>query len=194
MARFGKPDATGRSSGKLQDRYGKHLRPPSGEPWTWQTRELLMSDAWRAMSINARRILDRIRLEHMAHAGQENGALTVTHDNFYAYGVPKDAIRPAIDELVFLGLVRAVRGGRWAGTNRPSIYRITWIGDRDASPPTNEWKGVAQEQIDLWRRELSEARKNKNQRRKKQIPAPTSQGTVLRVVGVSGRENVGERR
>ena len=47
MSRFGKPDATGRSSGKLGGRAGKLMKPPQGEPWVWLTRELLASDAWR---------------------------------------------------------------------------------------------------------------------------------------------------
>ena len=73
--------------------------PPSGAPWIWQTASLLASPAWRGMSINARRALDRIMLEHMAHAGTENGNLLVTHRQFIAAGVSRDYVADAIDEL-----------------------------------------------------------------------------------------------
>ncbi len=45
---FGKPDPTGRSSGKLTGRSASLMRPPDGEPFVWLTRELVGSDAWQA--------------------------------------------------------------------------------------------------------------------------------------------------
>ena len=46
----------------------KRNHPPAGEPWVWLTRELLESDAWRGASINARRVVERLIIEHMQHA------------------------------------------------------------------------------------------------------------------------------
>ena len=37
--------------------------PPANQPWSWVSFELLESGAMRALSINARRVLDRIRIE-----------------------------------------------------------------------------------------------------------------------------------
>ena len=37
---------------------GAAQRPPKGEPWCWETRELRASDAWRSAGINARRLID----------------------------------------------------------------------------------------------------------------------------------------
>jgi len=55
-------------------------RPPKDMPWIWLTREMLESPAWRAMDmLAARRVVERIILEHMAHAGTENGNLIVTY-------------------------------------------------------------------------------------------------------------------
>ena len=62
---FGKPDATGRSSGKLSGRAGRLRRPPKGEPWVWMTRELIASPAMRSLSLTARRLLDFLMIEDM---------------------------------------------------------------------------------------------------------------------------------
>ncbi len=129
MPDFGKPDATGRSSGKRTGRAARAHRPPKGEPWIWLTRELLISPAWRAHSTNTGRILDFLLVEHMNHAGTENGRLMATHEQLRGYGLNANSIRDAIDEAEFLGLIRSERGGRWAGTNRPSTYRLTFLPD-----------------------------------------------------------------
>ena len=74
MPAFGKPYATGRSSGKLTGSDRKWRSPPKGEPWAWLTRELLCSPAWRAQGPNCRRLIDFLLIEHTNHAGTENGA------------------------------------------------------------------------------------------------------------------------
>jgi hypothetical protein len=61
--------------------------PPTNQPWAWCTFEMLESGAMRSLSVNARRVLDRIRLEHMAHGRLENGRLKVTWLDFEKYGV-----------------------------------------------------------------------------------------------------------
>ena len=76
---FGTPDATGRSSGKHSGRCGKLMKPPPGEPWVWHTRELITSDAWRSQSITCRRFIELLELDHMNHAGTENGHLMVQY-------------------------------------------------------------------------------------------------------------------
>ena len=47
-------------------------RPPAGAPWIWLTREMLEAPAWQAMGLQGRRVVERIMLEHMVHAGTEN--------------------------------------------------------------------------------------------------------------------------
>ena len=166
MGRFGKPDATGRSSGQLTGRQGKLRGPPKDEPWVWLTRELLASPAWRARSINCMRLLDFLLVEHMNHAGTENGNLHATYDQLGGWGLTRSEIRRATEESEFLGLVRCERGGRWAGTNKPSTYRLTYLPDRDGHPPTNEWKRVSQNHIGAWRSERTEQRRGRRERRK----------------------------
>ena len=157
MLVFGKPDATGRSSGKRPGRAGKAQRPPKGEPWIWLTRELLSSPAWRARSINAVRLIEFLQIEHMNHAGTENGNLKATYDQLVAFKLTRSQIRKAIEEAEFLGLIRFQRGGRWAGTNQPSTYRLTFLPDRESNLPTNEWKGKTEEAISTWKQEQAQS-------------------------------------
>ncbi len=131
-----KPDATGRSSGKTVGRLVKFIGPPKNSTWCWITKEIMESPAWSALTINSRRALDRIILEHLNHAGSENGALICTYNDFAEFGIRRSSIRPAIDQLVLLGFIRCKRGGRWAGSNTPSIYRLTWIGDKHGAKPS----------------------------------------------------------
>jgi hypothetical protein len=144
MSRFGKPNATGRSSGKLDRGERKLLAPPKNKPWVWLPRDLLASDAWRGMLLYCRRFLDFLLTEHCDHAGRENGKLQATYDQLSRGGISRKRISRAIREAVERGLVRVSRrGGLYGveGRHTPSLYCLTWIGCID--PPfdaTNEWK------------------------------------------------------
>ena len=94
--------------------------PPEGEPWVWLTQELVQSPAWQGMPLCARRALDRIIVEHMAHAGRENGGLIVTYDDFVSGGVgSRSGTARAIRILEALGFIevtvtgRRIDGYRW---------------------------------------------------------------------------------
>lgn len=140
--------------------------PPEGKPWVWLTRELLASPAWRSRSINCARLMDFLLVEYMNHAGTENGNLKATYDQLVESGLTRSQIRAAVEEAEFLGLIRYERGGRWAGSNQPSTYRLTFYADRDISPSTNEWKRRTQEQIDEWKRNRSARKRGARARRK----------------------------
>ena len=139
----------------------KVLGPPKDEPWVWQTTELLNSAAWRAMGTNTRKLIDCLLIEHSNHAGQENGRLIATHSQLAAYGLTPCHIAAAINEAEFLGLIKVVRGGRRNLTNQPSTYRLTWIGDREFAPSTNEWKGVAEDDVKSWKADRTKQEKAK---------------------------------
>ena len=96
----------------------KFNRPPSGEGWIWLTGELLNSLAWRSMSVNCRKLIDRLLLEHCNHGGLENERLVCTYKDFQDYGLTRNKIRPAIEEADFLGLVKHQRGERDVAKNR----------------------------------------------------------------------------
>jgi hypothetical protein len=104
---------------------------------------MLSSLAWRSLSANGRRLIDFLLVEHCNHAGQENGRLMATHQQLRTYGLTADCIRSAIEECAALGFLRYERGGRWASTNRPSVYRLTFYADHTGSPASNEWKAVS---------------------------------------------------
>ncbi len=172
---FGKPDATGRSSGKLTGRrLKKLLGPPNDQPWCWLTRELIASAAWRAQSINTVRLIFALLADHMSHAGKENGNLMATYDQMVASGAARCLIRDAIAEAEFLGLIRVDPGGRWVNSNQPSRYRLTWLYCIPTdTPATDEWKRVTNDGIKKWRAE------RRRGRAKKQNPGARSSTTVV---------------
>ncbi len=184
MSSFGKPDATGRSSGKFSGRKGSMNRPPKGTPFIWLTGELLESPAWRLRSINCARLLDFLLVDHISHAGTENGALMATHEQLMSWGASRRHIRSAIDEAVFLGLIRVKRGGRWVGKNDPSIFRLTFYPDKDFNQPTNNWKKISEDDIKVWRLHRSTIAKAKMQFSAKTVSSPRKGGTVLPFRGV----------
>ena len=147
MPSTGRPDATGRSSGKLTGRALKAQQPPKGKPWVWHTQELLASPAWKAQRINGRRLIDFLEIEHMAHAGLENGNLLAPYDQLVKHGLTRRFICETIDRAEFCGLIRVNHGGRWVGTNQPSIYRLTFLFNSDRHAPTDEWKRVSKKSI-----------------------------------------------
>jgi len=106
MANFGKADRAGRSSGKLPANLAKLNGPPQGEAWAWLTRNLLTSAAWRSQSINCRRLIECLMIDHMNHAGLMNGELQATYNQLEKAGCTRALIRSAILEANSLGLIR----------------------------------------------------------------------------------------
>jgi hypothetical protein len=110
-----------------------------GEPFVMLPRDLLSSDAWRSLSINARRLIDLLMLEHLRHGGRRNGLLMAPRDQLESFGIGRHFISGAIEEVERVGLVDCKRGiGR-----RPSIYSLTWLPLSDDSPPSNHWRSYA---------------------------------------------------
>jgi hypothetical protein len=102
-------------------------RPPPDEPWIWLSREMLESEAWRLLPAAAKMVVFRIAIEHMHHAGTENGNLAVTYDDFVQYGVRRNSIRQAVEHAVQHGFtVITERGRRSIGADRwPTRYALT---------------------------------------------------------------------
>lgn len=117
-------------------------RPPPDEPWIWLTRQLIEFDAWRSMSRAARLVVDRIMLEHMAHAGTENGNLVVTYADFVKFGVRRESLPVAIADAAARGLITVTERGRAStGPDRwPSRYALGWLPLFDGAPALNRWK------------------------------------------------------
>jgi len=115
---------------------GKAQRPPAGEPWVWHTRELLASDAWRSLSINARRFVDFLLIEHMGHGGKNNGKLKAPYKQLQAFGIGAHQATAAICEAEDLGVVDCHRGGMRVAT----LYAIGWLPQHDGRPAADRWR------------------------------------------------------
>jgi hypothetical protein len=185
-------DAMGRPTGKLRTR--NKLK----EQFVPHVRSMLESPAWIALSITARRILDRLELEHMAHAGKENGKLVCTYDDFVKYGAGRKYIAPAILELRSLGFIEVTQWGRQAvGDGRlPSKYRLTYVPTVEPYyQATNEWRrfeheaavmvGLKRARDELeQRRERSRRRRSKNKTRVvKRAPVPVVKRVLVAKTG-----------
>jgi hypothetical protein len=106
--------------------------------------EMLESAAYRVLSLSARRVIERIVIEHAHHGGKDNGKLTVTYEDFVAYGIDRQSIPPAIREAEALGFIEVTQHGRpSAGEHRwPNIFRLTHVYCDTAELPTHEWRKI----------------------------------------------------
>ncbi len=136
-------DGKGRSTSIPADqKLRKMLGPPEGQAWFWLTAEMINSWGFRSLSRAALLCLFRLIVEHMAHAGRQNGFLAVTYSDFKTFGVRESSIPDALRELENAGfLLTTVQGGRSYGcAKRPSRFRLTWLPTAEGAAPTNEWK------------------------------------------------------
>jgi hypothetical protein len=106
--------------------------------------EMLESPAYRALSLSAHRVLDRICIELAHHGGNDNGKLPVTYEQFVEYGVHRHAVAPAIRELEALGFIEVTQRGRpSAGEFRlPNLFRLTCVMCKSTPKPTHEWRRI----------------------------------------------------
>jgi hypothetical protein len=131
--------------------------PPKDQHWSWYSVEMMRSDAWRDMSVNARRMLDLVEIEHLAHGGYENGNLVITYDRFVAGGIRRGSISATIAELERLGWIEVTRGGyRGFARSWPHRFRLTHrrtqirpeIGAPYLVEATDDWRHYRSEKSD----------------------------------------------
>jgi hypothetical protein len=117
------------------------------DPFAIRKIRMLESPAMRALSLAARRILDRIEIELARHGGKDNGRLPVTFSDFEQFGIHRRAIGPGIRELEALGFIQVTERGCAgnAGFRSPNLFRITY---RDAGnkPATDDWAGTTSDE------------------------------------------------
>ena len=109
------------------------------------TIDMIRSPAWRALSLSARRILDRLEIELADHGGADNGKLPATYENFVRYGIDRHAIAPAIREAAALGFLKVTEAGRGGNAEfrQPNLFRLTYRHTEVA--PTNEWARITED-------------------------------------------------
>jgi hypothetical protein len=107
--------------------------------------ELRTSPAWRHLPDNARRVLDRLEVEHMQHGGADNGYLPCTYSDFAKAGLRRQSVALAIRQCNALGFLETTRQGRRSGQEyrTPSLYRLTYLhGCGRSPPPTDDWRKI----------------------------------------------------
>lgn len=101
---------------------------------------MLKSLAWSELGLCARRILDRLEIEHLDHGGKENGQLEVSYQQFEDFGIGRRHLIRALHELKAHGFIRSTRGKPAKGQFRaPNLYSITYLPIGNAAP-TDDWK------------------------------------------------------
>jgi hypothetical protein len=110
---------------------------------------LRMSPAWVHRPIPVARVLDRLEIEHMQHAGKENGELCVSFDQFVEAGVSRKIVRAAEEAAEALGLLVVMRSDEIARNIRqPNKYRLTYVPEKNRRAPTDEWQDVTSERAE----------------------------------------------
>jgi hypothetical protein len=122
---------------------GRRRRNEIAGQFTALPNEMMLSPAWRVLSLSGRRILDRVAIELRSHGGYVKEGLCVTYADFEAYGIDRHAIGPAIREVVALGFLRIKRAGYGGNSEfrRPTLYEPTYLNMIDAQP-THEWRRI----------------------------------------------------
>lgn len=115
--------------------------------WLPHRLQLVTSPAWRMRTVPLSNLLERIEIEHMRHAGQENGRLCVSYDQFVAHGVSRKIIRPTINLGIDLGLLDVGQSDEWQGdVKAPNHYRLTYVPEKGRRAPSDEWASVTEAQ------------------------------------------------
>jgi hypothetical protein len=116
--------------------------PPDG-PWIWLTQELVDSAAWRTAPINTKRFVERLMIEHMSHAGLENGLLPCTFNDCVQWGIGRRFVEQAQADAIRRGLVYRTQKGRRHSRKlgrTPHLFGLGWLPAHDAAAAPNRWK------------------------------------------------------
>jgi hypothetical protein len=163
------------------------------------TREMRESAAWRNLPDNARRVLDRLEVEHMRHGGAENGHLKCTYKDFEASGLRRASVSLAIRQAVALGFLKVPkRGGRSISDLRtPSEYFLTYVeGWKRSGRATHDWSKIesdAEAQAALALAEVQRNRegqaKARNPKKPDALASPEPDAETRLERSIAGREN-----
>jgi hypothetical protein len=115
-------------------------------PFAWRSIEMLESPAYRALSLSARKVLDRLEIEFERHERNplKNGCLPCTYEDFVAFGISRCMIRPAINEAVALGFIRETRKGSAGNADQrePTLFLLTYRHAGSAGRLENGWRRI----------------------------------------------------
>jgi hypothetical protein len=149
---------------------GKNWKPTP--PFVLHTLQLVQSPAWMIRPPALVRILDRLEIEHMRHAGSYD-YLYVSYGQFVQHGVSRKSIRRALQLGKELGLLEIGQQSElYGGTLRPpNQYRLSYL-PRNGEPPPDKWKQVtdkmARQALDQY---TAPAPNSPSGRQEKQVPS-----------------------
>lgn len=114
--------------------------------FSWRSIEMLRSPAYRALSLSARKVLDRLEIEFAQHGNNplENGNLPCTYEHFNEYGIGENQVGPAIKEAVALGFIRVTSPGSAgnSGFREVSLYLLTYRHAGSDKRIEDGWKRI----------------------------------------------------
>lgn len=113
------------------------------KPFVMHSLRLLASEAWQSLSGNDLKILSRLELEHLRHAGKQNGNIVCPVRDL---GVRRHSIKPALARLIAKGMLEIKRGRPGTvGYGKAHRYRLTYLPTWAGKwvPPTDEWAKTA---------------------------------------------------
>jgi hypothetical protein len=120
----------------MSSKYSKRNinKPPQGVPCVWCCHEMMASPAWMELLKHraAFQVVSRIMVEHMRHAGLENGWLPVTYTDFVKYGVRRKSVPDGIAIAEALGFIKCTERGRasFEDLRTPVERQLRWpVGD-----------------------------------------------------------------
>jgi hypothetical protein len=126
--------------------------------FVWIPVAVMENTAWCGLSINARRIMDRLLIENARHKSEANGRLRVSYQQFEDCGIGARLISPALRELEQAGLLAITKGEQRGKFREPNLYRVTFYGTIDG-PAT--WRAEPETNVvQLPRRHIDEAAKD----------------------------------
>jgi hypothetical protein len=136
-------EKTRRRDGQAGNPYrGTYLR----KPFSWRSIEMQRSPAYLALSLSARKVLDRLEIEFAKHGGNplENGNLPCTYEHFKEYGIGENQVGPAIKEVVALGFIRTTSPGSAgnAGYREAARYLLTYRHAGSDKRIEDGWKRI----------------------------------------------------
>lgn len=138
------------------------------------SKALLKSYSWRYKSVLVTKLIDFLLIEHLEHAGTENGNLIATHKQLNKYGIGKQYINLTINEAEELGLIVCDRGMRKnVCDSYPNKFRLTFLNSCEFDnfnrlvykSPTKEWKYISEEKAISISNKYKQLRTNKNKKR-----------------------------
>lgn len=125
---------------------GNGNKPPTGEPWIWETLEMKKSDAYWSLSAAGHRFIDYLTVEHMQRGGRRNGQLKAPRRFLIERVATARHLTSVISEVERAGFVRCFRNG----VRIASTYALTWLPLHDGTPATNEWRDYRNPKLKPW--------------------------------------------